>query len=186
MKGKSLITRIAWGIASVALVAVGLAQGQQQQAPPTFETMIVNSWKAEHNKILEMAKDFPEDKYDVKPHPEARSFYDEVRHVTIGLEMSAAQLRGERFDYMARIEADKAKPKTRESLVGELESAMQVSFAEVEKKQAPALVFWVGHQSEHYGKLATLYRMNNLVPPATRRAQERMRQQGKQPGKQQP
>ena len=31
---------------------------------------------------------------------------DEFRHVTIGLEMSTAQLKGEKFDYMARIKAD--------------------------------------------------------------------------------
>jgi len=33
--------------------------------------------------------------------------------VVIGLEMSAAELRGEKFDYGARIKADEEKPKTR-------------------------------------------------------------------------
>ena len=43
----------------------------------------------------------------------SRSMLEEYRHVTIGLEMSIAQLTGEKFDYMARVSADDTKPKTR-------------------------------------------------------------------------
>ena len=39
-----------------------------------------------------MAKDtvFPDDKLGWKPHPDSRSVLDELRHVTIGLEMTSA------------------------------------------------------------------------------------------------
>lgn len=162
-----------------AVVGAALAQGAQQE-PPTFENQIVRSWKAEHDKILDMAKDFPGEKYDSRPHADARSFLEEMRHVTIGLEMCTAQLLGTPFDYAARSKADQAKPKTRESLVSEMEAAMKASFEAVEKNPSPRLLFWLSHQSEHYGKLVAIYRMSNLVPPQTRAQQERLRQRQQQ------
>jgi hypothetical protein len=137
-------------------------------APTTYEEYVVAVWKGVHNKILVMAKDFPEDKYAWKPHPDSRSVLDEFRHVTIGLEMSAAQLRGEPFDYAARIKADETKPNTRESVVKDMEAAIAASYALVESKPKPQLVWWIDHQGEHYGKLVSNYRMNGLVPPISR------------------
>jgi hypothetical protein len=68
--------------------ASALAQAPAPKPPPTYEQVIVNQWKAMHNKILAMAKDtvFPEAKLGYKPHPDSRSMFYEFRHVTIGLE----------------------------------------------------------------------------------------------------
>ena len=70
---------------------VALAQAPAT-APATYETVIVRSWKNVHNKILAMAKDtqYPDDKLGWKPHPDSRSVMDELRHVTIGLEVTTA------------------------------------------------------------------------------------------------
>ena len=86
-----------------------------QQAPPSYETAIFNTWKSLHDKILTMAKDtqFPDDKLGWKPHPDSRTVLEEFRHVTIGLEMTSALLKGDKFDYMGRVKADDSKPKTR-------------------------------------------------------------------------
>ena len=32
----------------------------------------------------------------------------------------------------------------------------------------PLLIGWIDHQAEHYGKLVSNYRMNNIVPPISR------------------
>ena len=92
---------------------------EQAKPAPTYEGALLNSWKSVHNRILAMAKDttFPDDKLAWKPHPDARSVLDEFRHVTIGLEMTAALARGEKFDFEAREKADANKPKTRASVV---------------------------------------------------------------------
>ena len=65
--------------------------------PPTYEQVIVNTWKNLHNKILAMAKDteYPDAKLGWKPHPDSRSVLEELRHVTIGLEMTTAVAKGE-------------------------------------------------------------------------------------------
>jgi hypothetical protein len=155
---------------SVSLSASPDSQNQTPQAPPTFESTVVRTWKALHDKILAMAKDtqYPDDKLSFKPHPDSRTTLDEYRHVTIGLEMSTAQLRGTPFDYSARLKADEGKPKTRASAVAEMEAALAASYAAVEAGPKPSLIFWIDHQAEHYGKLVSNYRMVGIVPPVSR------------------
>jgi hypothetical protein len=157
-------------LALVAFAATRPALTGAQQTAPTFETAIFNTWRGLHEKILAMAKDtqFPDDKLGWKPHADSRTMLDEFRHVTIGLEMTSAQLKGEKFDYNARVKADDSKPKTRASVVQDMEAAMAASFAVVEKGPQPLLVGWIDHQAEHYGKLVSNYRMNNIVPPISR------------------
>ena len=157
-------------IAAVTSGSRGAAIAGQAKPAPTYETAIAGSWKSVHNKILAMAKDptFPDDKLAWKPHPEARSVLDEFRHVTIGLEATAAMARGEKFDYEAREKADAGKPKTRASMLAEMEKAIAASFPLVESKPQPQLVGWLEHAGEHYGKLVSAYRANGLVPPASR------------------
>jgi hypothetical protein len=117
-----------------------------------------------------MAKDpvFPDPKLAWKPHPDARSVMEELRHVTIGLEMTTAEARGEKFDFDAREKADASKPKTRSSVVAEMEAAIAASYPLVKSKPRPQLIGWLEHQGEHYGKLVTAYRANGVVPPISR------------------
>jgi hypothetical protein len=147
------------------------AQGQTPAAPPTYEEVVARTWKRLHDKLLVMAKDtqFPDDKLGWKPHPDARSVLEELRHVTIGLEMTSAQLRGEKFDFVAREKADANKPKTRAAVVSEMEAAIAVSYPLVEKSPKPLLIGWIDHQGEHYGKLVSSYRAVGIVPPISRK-----------------
>lgn len=158
-------------LAVVSIVGFSAATLVAQQAPappPTYEQAVFNTWRNLHNKILTMAKDYPEDKYGWKPHPDSRTALEEFRHVTIGLEMTTAILKGEKFDYEARDKADKGKPATRASMLSEMEAAIAASFPLVEKSPSPRLVGWIDHQGEHYGKLVNAYRSNGLVPPISR------------------
>ena len=154
-----------------ALAVGGAVLVQAQQPPTTYETAVFNTWKGLHDKILTMAKDtqFPDDKLGWKPHTDSRSVLDEYRHVTIGLEMTSARLKGEAFNYNERVKADEAKPKTRASVVAEMEAAIAVSYPLVQKSPQPLLIGWIDHQGEHYGKLVSNYRMVGIVPPASRR-----------------
>ena len=163
------LTRLALaGILSALTITTMAAQAQPA---PTFESTVTNTWKTLHNKILAMAKDslYPDEKLSFKPHPDSRTVLDEFRHVTIGLEMSTSQLTGQPFDYNARLKADESKPKTRASVVAEMEAAIAASYAAVEKSPKPSLIFWIDHQAEHYGKLVSNYRSLGIVPPISRK-----------------
>ena len=151
-------------------LSTAMATAQAPQPPATYEAAVATTWKNLHNKILAMAKDtvFPDAKLGWKPHPDSRSVLDEFRHVTIGLQMTSAVARGEKFDFEAHEKADATKPKTRASVVTEMEAAIAESYPLVEKKPSPRLVGWLDHQGEHYGKLVTAYRVNGIVPPVSR------------------
>ena len=163
-------------VAAVATLNVLTGAKGQTPAPPplTYERVITTTWKNLHDKILQMAKDtmFPDDKLEWRPHPDARSVLEEFRQVTNGLEWSSAQLRGEKLDdptVSARRNADAAKPKTRASIVSDMEAAIAVSYPLVEKSPAPVLIGWIRDQAEHYGKLVTSYRALGIVPPVSRK-----------------
>ena len=162
-------------VAALSITGVRAQQAPAAPAgPPTaadYETSIFRTWKGLHDKLLVMAKDtvFPDDKLGWKPHPDSRSVMDELRHVTIGLEMTSAMLKGEKFDYPGRNKADESKPKTRASVVSEMEAAIAVSYPLVQKSPKPMLIGWLDHQGEHYGKLVSNYRVNNIVPPISRK-----------------
>ena len=155
-------------------VLTGAGQGQAPAPPPlTYEQVITSTWKDLHNKILEMARDtmFPEDKLEWRPHPNARSVLDEFRQVTNGLEWSSAQLRGEKLDgatVSARRKADGGKPRTRASIVSDMEAAIATSYPLVDKSPSPLLIGWIRDQAEHYGKLVSNYRAVGIVPPGSR------------------
>ena len=155
---------------ALLLALSAVVSAEQAKPPATFESAITNTWRNLHNKILTMAKDtvFPDDKLGWKPHPDSRSVLEEFRHVTIGLEMTTAVAKGEKFDFGAREKADASKPKTRASVVAEMEAAIAASFPLVEQKPTPNLIGWIDHQGEHYGKLVTAYRVNGVVPPISR------------------
>jgi hypothetical protein len=165
MSKRTFVTAIAM---SLITSTSGVAQGGAP--PPTFENQVSRSWQGLHNKILAMAKDtvLPDAKLDTRPHADSRTILDELRHVTIGLEMSTAQLEKRPFDYPARLKADEPKPRTRASVVTEMQAAIAASYPVVEKMAAPQLIFWLEHQAEHYGKLVSNYRLAGIVPPVSR------------------
>lgn len=170
MSSKGML--VACALAGAIAVGATVSARQAQNRPaPTFENQVGVVWQGLHDKILAMARDteFPDEKLSWKPHPDSRSLLDEFRHVTIGLEMSAAEQRREPFNYQARAAEDAGKPATRASVVAEMEAAIAVSYPLVESTPTPRLIFWIDHQAEHYGKLVSNYRMNGIVPPVSRR-----------------
>ncbi|MGD9906515.1 MAG: DinB family protein [Vicinamibacterales bacterium] len=157
--------------ASAALVLAVAPAAPAQNPPPTYDQVVIRSWKATHDKILTMARDtqYPDDKLQWKPHADSRTVLQELRHVTLGLRATSAQARGEKFDFAAQEKADEAKPATRASVVSEMEAAIAESYPLVEKTPRPQLIGWLEHQGEHYGKLVTAYRVNGVVPPISRK-----------------
>ncbi len=155
--------------AAVLLLAGSVSTQGQQQPPPTFEQAIVRQYNAVHKKMIDMAKDFPEDKFDSRPTKDVRSFIEEIWHVTQTAEFAAAMFRGEQPDFRKYFdEKFTGRPRARAELVAQLEKAVNEGAAALQEKPTPRAIGMIEHAGEHYGKLATIYRLNNLVPPASR------------------
>ena len=136
-------------------------------APRTFEQVLPRNFTIVHTKIVEMVRDFPQDKIDYRPHKDARSFAEEVWHVTAVVQLLAARARGETVD-SRKLFSNEGKPRDREEMAMALEKATQEVAAYMQKNLDPQFISTCTHAAEHYGHLVGIYRSLGLVPPASR------------------
>jgi uncharacterized damage-inducible protein DinB len=125
-----------------------------------------------NRRILEMAKDFPDDKYDYRLKPEMRSFGAVIVHIASGNVYAAKAGRGEKVNWD---ELDPKDYKTKATVIALLEKS--IAEADATLKNLPDDSFaktvepWLSvteHSAEHYGLLVAYYRANELVPPESR------------------
>ncbi len=161
---------------SALVLGCGLtAQAQQaQRQPPTPAQSIRGSFAYVNGKVLEMAQDFPEEKYDYAPNKDVRSFGAVIVHIMAGNEFGARAGRGENIKW-DDLEKDVKSFKGKADIVAAFKK--WVDEANATLKETPDDKFkvtlspWVSiieHAGEHYGQLVVYYRLNGLVPPDSR------------------
>lgn len=157
----------------VSIIALAVVQAVSQSGPKTTPQQLRSYFTGVDKQVLEMAKDFPEDKYDFRLKPEMRSFGEVMVHVASGNVYAAKAGRGEKAKWD---ELDPKNYKTKAAIVALLEKAIADSEATLKGVSDEALSKsiepWLGvlqHSSEHYGLLVAYYRANGLVPPASRK-----------------
>ena len=152
---------------AIAAVAVG-----QEGVPRSTAKEIRDDFMDVDRRILDMARDWPADKYDYKLKPEMRTFGAVLVRVASGNVYAAKAGKGEKVKW------DELDPKNypdKPSVVALLEK----SFADSEAvlKSWPDAQFtktvepWLDvleHSGEHYGLLVAYYRANGAVPPESR------------------
>src|SRR5215475_8385399 len=128
-----------------------------------------------NRKILDMAKDFPEDKYDFRLKPEMRSFREIIVHIAGGNIYAAKAGRGENVAWDDNLELDPRNYKTKADVVAMFEKTVNDANAALQALSdssfAKTVDPWVDvteHSAEHYGLLVAYYRANGIVPPASR------------------
>jgi len=156
---------------SVLLVVASLA-ALGQNAPRTTAQSVRGHFASVNQRILTMAKDFPEDKYDFKLKPEMRTFGAVIVHIASGDVYAAKAGRGENVNW------DELDPKdypNKSAIVALMEKS--IADAQATLKSVPDAALsksiepWISvieHSAEHYGLLVAYYRANGLVPPESR------------------
>jgi len=180
------------------LVVSPLVVAAQQTAPAAAASAaadLLAAWNREAKKLIDMAEDFPEDKYNYKPTPEVRSFAEQLTHVAEANARFAGLARGQA---PGGPEHHDAAPKNKAEIVAMLKKSFEDAAAAIQSAGDAGLAqpiklptrtitgygLWTSatiNAAEHYGNLVVYYRLNGLVPPTTRAAQERQRQQQQQP-----
>lgn len=155
---------------NLLLLAVEASTGQT--GPASTAKQVEGYFESVNHNLIDMAKDFPEDKYDFKLKPEMRSFGAVLIHVAAGNVYAAKAGRGEKVNWD---ELDASQYKTKAEIVALLEKSF--SDADTTLKSLPHDSFaktvepWLGvteHSAEHYGLLIAYYRANGIVPPSSR------------------
>jgi len=163
----ALVFLIALGIV-LASAAVSFAQSQSSNPAKDVRDNFFDI----NRKILDMARDFPEDKYDFRLKPEMRSFGEVIVHVASGIVYAAKKGRGESVQWT---ELDPKDYKTKAEIVAMLEKAISDSAASIkalpDESFSKSVEPWLDvteHSAEHYGLLVAYYRANGIVPPESR------------------
>jgi len=187
---------------SLALVAVTLlaavgtslqSQAQtQNQAPSPARSRsdeMLDRWNDIGNKLVAMAKDFPEDKYDFKLQKDQRTFALNLLHAAALDFVLIRRISGSNIgpDFGEGDNPTRDAFKTKAVVVKFVQEAV-ADGAQVIQQQGDAgldnttkffgnrmahnstiWTFAIEHSGEHYGQLVVYYRANNLVPPDSRR-----------------
>jgi cytochrome c556 len=152
----------------------GTAWAQAPKPDETLRDVLLKQWTDISEKVVQLAEQFPEDKYDFKPVAGVRTFGDQLRHVAFWNGYVAKSARGEKADGKLN-ELPKSEYPTKAAVVKALKSSLAEATALL--KQGPATPsvkltnLWVSfteHSGEHYGQLVVYYRLNGIVPPASR------------------
>jgi hypothetical protein len=187
---------------SLALVAVTLfafggisLHGQaptQNQTPSPARSLsdeMLDRWNDIGNKLVAMAKDFPENKYDFKLQKDERTFALNLLHAAALDFVLIRRISGSNVgpDFGEGDNPSRDAFKTKADVVKFVQEAVADGAQVIQQQGDSGLdktskffgnrmahnssiwTFAIEHSGEHYGQLAVYYRANNLVPPDSRR-----------------
>lgn len=147
--------------------------------------VVLDSWNDIGRKLIAMAEDFPEDKYDLKPNPAQRSFAEQLLHVAganyffvnpvMGQKPPAAEdpkrdqykTKADVVAFVKKSFADGAAAIQSKGEKG-LNDTIVDSFANQKVRVIDYAYGFIEHGGEHYGQLVVYYRVAGLVPPESR------------------
>jgi len=142
--------------------------------PTVMRDVLVTRWSEIGDKIVKLAEEFPEDRYDARPVPDIRSFADQLRHVAFWNRYVQKMLRREEADGQAN-ELPRTSYPTKAKIVKVLRSTFDDVTKEfsgmngsASKADADTMVSFIEHGGEHYGQLVVYARLAGVVPPASR------------------
>ena len=172
---KHLLTGLfALGLTVVAFNAPARAQDSAQKTPPTPTKAILDNWNDVGDRIVAMAEDWPENKYDYKPNSSVRSFGDVIRHIA-GANYEMVNLATGKKVGVAGDNPPVDQFKTKAQIVEYVKKSVADGAAAIKAAGDAGVLqrldYWTGyieHMGEHYGQLVVYYRNNGLVPPASR------------------
>jgi uncharacterized damage-inducible protein DinB len=167
------------------------AQTQSQRPGPARSASdeMLERWNDIGNKLVAMAQDFPEDKYDFKVQKDERTFALNLLHAAALDFVLIRRISGSKLgpDFGEGDNPTRDQFKTKADVVKFVQEAV-ADGAKVIQKQGDAgldkttkffgnrlahnstiWTFAIEHSAEHYGQLVVYYRANNLVPPASRK-----------------
>jgi hypothetical protein len=157
---------------ALALIAfpVLAQQKDEKRAPQTAGEAAAGTFAWGHglsyvrDHFVKAAEEFPEDKYNYRPTEETRTFGEIVMHVARYNHLNAADDLGKQPEDVSEF----AFHSKAEALAKLKKSFQELEEALKHKPGSGNVGDSMIHASEHYCNLATYYRLNGLVPPASR------------------
>jgi uncharacterized damage-inducible protein DinB len=182
-----------WKTGAGLILAAGLAvlplQAQEtakKDAPRKGTSqMVLGQWNGITKKLIAMAEDFPEDKYDFKPTPAQRTFAEALLHAAGTTYYFTNLANGQKPP--AEEDPKRENFKSKGEIVAFVKKCFEDGAAAIKARGDTGMNDWVTdpgskhemqlanlaygfieHLGEHYGQLVVYYRVAGLVPPESR------------------
>jgi uncharacterized damage-inducible protein DinB len=176
-----------------AFTTAPYSQAQTQSQPPSPARSpadeMLDRWNGIGNKLIAMAQDFPEDKYDYKLQKDQRTFALNLLHAAALDFVLIRRISGSNIgpDFGEGDNPTRDQFKTKGAVVKFVQEAVAAGTRVIQQQGDAGLdkttkffgnrmahnstiwTFAIEHSGEHYGQLVVYYRANNLVPPDSRR-----------------
>jgi len=171
---------------------MGFAAAQTSNPAPrsanSRSSEMLERWNAIGDKLIAMAQDFPEEKYDFKVQKDQRTFAENLLHAAafefVVTRKASASNVGPDFGEGDNPSRDVFK--TKGEVVKFVQQAVEAGANVIQEQGDAGLdkttawgkklvhdsylwMFAIEHSGEHYGQLVVYYRASNLVPPDSRR-----------------
>jgi len=182
---------IAASLLALSVSALSPALAAQSQTPQPAQSRsdeMLRMWNVIGNKLVVMAQDFPEDKYDFKVQKDERTFALNLLHAAaldfVLIRIISGTNMGPDFGEGDNPTRDQFKTKAdvvkfvQEAVADGAKVIQQQGDAGLDKttklfgnRLAHNSYIWasaIEHSAEHYGQLVVYYRANQMVPPDTR------------------
>jgi DinB superfamily len=182
-----------WGTLLCAVVFAAVpAMGQNAGASktpkptPSPSQAVLEQWNDIGRKLIAIAEDLPEDKYDYKPNPASRTFLAQLLHASASMYYFTDPAQGKKPRYPDDPKREDLKLTGKTEIVAFVKQCVQdgadVIKAKGDKGMNEAIndggphlnrLYDVAyglteHSGEHYGQLVVYYRINGMVPPESR------------------
>jgi uncharacterized damage-inducible protein DinB len=176
------------GLGLAAIPAVAQDPAKKTEPPKAavgLSQAVLEQWNDIGRKLIAMAEDFPEDKYDFKPTSAQRSFAEQLLHAAGANYFFSSIAMGVKPP--AQEDPSRAKYKTKADVVAFVKKSFEDGAAVIKTKGDAGMtgmmvdpfenrqvrVFewaygFMEHSGEHYGQMVVYYRVAGLVPPESR------------------
>ena len=185
------ISPLLFVVLTALLVTFASAQEKKTTEPPkpaqSSSQELLWGWNGVGGKLIAMAEDFPEDKYDFKAQKDERTFGGNLLHVASSYYNMINAIKGSVVGYSGNDDSLRKKYPTKTDIVKYLKQAV-ADGAELIKAQGDSgltrefkypwgnfmvheMFGWNGileHAGEHFGQLVVYYRINGMIPPESR------------------
>jgi len=186
MRKWNKLVGLVFGLAWAAVPMVAQDGGEKDPPKPALgaSAKILEQWNEIGQKLIAIAEDLPEDKYDYKPNPDARSFIEQLLHASGSMYSFTDIAQGKKARYDNDPKRDELKKKA--EVVAFVKQCVKDGADLIKTRDDKGLnksvdsgspwLIHVGdlayelieHSGEHYGQLVVYYRVNNMVPPESR------------------
>jgi DinB superfamily len=185
MKRLIMGATLALAVVSGASLLLARTASKAPGPAPSASQVVLSQWNEIGRKLIAMAEDFPEDKYDFKPTPAQRTFAEQMLHVSASMYYFTDTAQGQKPRYPDDPKRDGLKTKT--EIVAFVKKCVDDGAVVIKSKGDKGLAEWITepeskqqvqisdlayslteHSGEHYGQLVVYYRVAGLVPPESR------------------